>query len=82
MFPMTRNPNIFSRLASVKGVAALSLALTALVLPACGNPGEEDEGLYNENDIGTEEEVFDEDGLENEDGIYQEDEEGVMDQEE
>ena len=55
---MTRNSNIIARLTSVKGIAALSLVLTALVLPACG-VGEED-GVFDEGDAGTEEEVFEE----------------------
>ncbi len=77
---MIRNSNIFSRVASVKGIAALSLVLTALVLPACGGVGEEEEGIYNEGDVGTEEEVFEEEGMEEEEGIYEE--EGVMEEEE
>jgi hypothetical protein len=64
--------NTISRLASVKGIAALSLALTALVLPACG-VGEE-EGVYEEG-VG-EEEVYEE-----EEGVLEE-EEGVLEEEE
>jgi hypothetical protein len=75
---MTRT-SIFSRLASTKSVAALSLAAAALVLPACG--GYEDEGVYDEG-VGTEEEVFDEEGMD-EEGVYNEegmDEEGLGDE--
>jgi hypothetical protein len=64
---MTRT-SVFSRLASTKGIAALSLATAALVLPACG--GYEDEGTYEEG-VGTEEEVYQEDGV-GEEGVYQE----------
>ena len=71
---MTRNSNIFASLVSIKGVAALSLALAALVLPACG-VGEE-EGIYDEGDVGTEEEVFEEEGMD-EEGMDEEEEEGM-----
>jgi len=70
---MTRNSNIIARLTSVKGIAALSLVLTALVLPACG-VGEED-GVFDEGDAGTEEEVFEEEGMEEEEGVMEEEEE-------
>jgi len=70
---MTRNSNIIARLTSVKGIAALSLVSTALVLPACG-VGEED-GVFDEGDAGTEEEVFEEEGMEEEEGVMEEEEE-------
>mgnify|MGYP006306032385 CR=1 FL=1 len=61
--------NTLSRLASVKSVGAISLALTALLLPACGVG--EDEGVYEEQ----EEEI-----LEEEEGLYDE-EEGLEEEE-
>jgi hypothetical protein len=74
---MTRNANIIARLTSVKGIAALSLALTALLLPACGVGEEED--IYEDEGVGTEEEVFEEEGLDEDEGVYEEEEEEGMD---
>jgi|GEM_PF-1418448 len=64
--------DVISRLASVKGVAAIFLAFGALLLPACGV---EEEGVYEEEGIYEEEGV-----LEEEEGVLEE-EEGVLEEE-
>ena len=74
---MTRT-SVFSRLFSMKGIAALSLAAAALVLPACA--GYEDNEGIGEEGVGTEEEVYEEEGIGEEEGVYEE--EGVMEEEE
>lgn len=66
----------FSRFASLKGLTVAILAISALVLPACGtNEVGEDEGIYEENGIEEEAGVEDEEDIGDDEGIAVDEEE-------
>lgn len=68
--------NFISRFASLKGLTIAVLAVSALVLPACGgNELGEEEGIYEENGIEEDAGVEDEEEIGEDAGITTEGEE-------